>query len=187
MELEQIVGQADQPPLRSHLPQAVEQELAKASPLLDLAEDRLDDSFPLTVAIDVPCRPDTPPGALDLEVRVAERRVDVKVSRRDGRQHFREIERELSGIFPPYRLDPRHVASLTPAGEVAPLVVGEGVEPGARHDDLDPRIERADEQGVVPSQRHPTAADPLRVDLGSEMSRSTARMWFQMPFIVPLA
>ena len=46
----QVVGGADQGPFEPHLVQAAEQELAKASGLFDLAEHRLDDLFPQSIA-----------------------------------------------------------------------------------------------------------------------------------------
>src|SRR2546428_7996602 len=45
-ELEQIVGQADQRPLRSDLVVAPEEEAPKGPALLGLAKDRLDDRLP---------------------------------------------------------------------------------------------------------------------------------------------
>src|SRR3989441_3817772 len=51
-KLEQVVGQADQRPLRSDLVVAAEGEAAKGPALLDLAKDRLDDR--LAARVDLP-------------------------------------------------------------------------------------------------------------------------------------
>src|SRR2546430_5370822 len=51
-ELEQIVGQADQRPLRSDLVVAAEEEAPKGPALLGLAKDRLDDR--LAACVDLP-------------------------------------------------------------------------------------------------------------------------------------
>src|SRR2546429_1684203 len=60
-ELEQIVGQADQRPLRSDLVVAAEEEAPKGPALLGLAKDRLDDR--LAACVDPPALRRAPPSA----------------------------------------------------------------------------------------------------------------------------
>src|ERR1022692_4482755 len=53
MQLQNVVGKADQRPLALDFSQAAQEKLAKPASLFDLAEDRLHDGFP--------CRVDCPP------------------------------------------------------------------------------------------------------------------------------
>ncbi len=49
-ELEDIMGGIDERPFSAYLPHPPQQELPRATALLDLAEHRLDNRFPLSVA-----------------------------------------------------------------------------------------------------------------------------------------
>ena len=46
VELQDVVGQAEQRPLAANLIDSAQQKLTKSAPLFDLTEDRLDDRFP---------------------------------------------------------------------------------------------------------------------------------------------
>jgi hypothetical protein len=46
VQLQNIVGHADQRPLASHFPQPAQEKLPESAGLFDLPKDRLDDCFP---------------------------------------------------------------------------------------------------------------------------------------------
>src|SRR6185369_9335250 len=75
-----------------------------------------------------------------LEIGVLHGRADEHCARRDACQDLGEVKWHLVGIIPVLRCDARHVATVTPSGEVAATVRKEGVETTTADDRFQTRI-----------------------------------------------
>src|SRR3954454_14540513 len=110
-------------------------------------------------------RRETNADPFNLEIRVMQGRVREERAGCEGPDELRPVEGDLLQVEAVTIFQSRHVALVRPAGDVALVVEGEGVEAARADYHLDPRVEQRREDRVVAAQGVPDGADAPGVDL----------------------